>query len=116
MMAGPLAGEFDGVYAVDVIEHIPAGQETVFMRNLVASLRPEGVCLLGTPSAQSQVYASPPSKAGHVNCKDAAGLRALLAAYFHNVFTFSMNDEVVHTGFPPMAHYLWGLGCHRKSA
>lgn len=26
--------------------------------------------------------------------------------YFHNVFMFSMNDEVVHTGFHPMAHYL----------
>jgi hypothetical protein len=23
---------------------------------------------------------------------------------------FSMNDEVVHTGFQPMAHYLFAIG------
>jgi 2-polyprenyl-3-methyl-5-hydroxy-6-metoxy-1,4-benzoquinol methylase len=115
MLAGPLAEGFDGVYAVDVIEHIPAESEQCFLGNLVASLQPRGVCLLGTPSLQSQVYASPPSKAGHVNCKDGPGLRQLLGRFFHNVFLFSMNDEVVHTGFPPMAHYLWALGCHRKA-
>ena len=115
MLAGPLAEDFDGVYAVDVIEHIPAEQELRFLQNLAASLQARGVCLLGTPSLQSQAYASPPSKAGHVNCKDAPGLRALLAQCFHNVFLFSMNDEVVHTGFPPMAHYLWALGCHRRA-
>jgi hypothetical protein len=25
-----------------------------------------------------------------------------------------MNDEVVHTGFYPMAHYLFGVACHRR--
>jgi hypothetical protein len=49
-----------------------------------------------------------------VNCKDAAGLKALMSRFFHNVFIFSMNDEVVHTGFYPMAHCLWALCCHRK--
>ena len=116
MMAGPLAEDFDGVYAIDVIEHIPAAQEQQFVGNMAASLNPRGVCLIGTPSLQSQVYASPPSKAGHVNCKDAAGLKALMSGFFHNVFLFSMNDEVVHTGFYPLAHYLWALCCHRKSA
>lgn len=114
MVAGPLGGDFDGVYAVDVIEHIPTAQEARFVGNLAASLQPHGVCLLGSPSLESQAYASAPSKAGHVNCKNAAGLRALLARCFHNVFVFSMNDEVVHTGFPPLAHYLWALGCGRK--
>jgi hypothetical protein len=26
-----------------------------------------------------------------------------------------MNDEVVHTGFAPMAHYLFALCCNRSS-
>jgi hypothetical protein len=69
---------------------------------------------VGTPSLQSQAYASALSKRGHVNCKDAPGLKALMAKFFHNVFIFSMNDEVVHTGFHPMAHYLLALCCHRK--
>jgi 2-polyprenyl-3-methyl-5-hydroxy-6-metoxy-1,4-benzoquinol methylase len=114
LLAGPLAERFDGAYAVDVIEHVPIEQELTFLTNLAASLKPEGVALLGTPSLQSQAYASAPSKAGHVNCKDAPALRALMSRCFHNVFLFSMNDEVVHTGFYPMAHYLWALGCHRK--
>ncbi len=116
MLAGPLKGDFDGAYAVDVIEHIPAEQELRFLGNIVGSLNPTGVVLLGSPSIHSQAYASPPSKAGHVNCKDAAGMRRLMGHFFHNVFLFSMNDEVVHTGFPPMAHYLWVLGACRKPA
>jgi 2-polyprenyl-3-methyl-5-hydroxy-6-metoxy-1,4-benzoquinol methylase len=115
MLAGPLGEGFDGVYAVDVIEHIPEAQENRFVGNLAGSLHARGVCLLGSPSLESQVYASPPSRAGHVNCKTGPGLRALMARFFHNVFIFSMNDEVVHTGFTPMAHYIWALGCCPRS-
>jgi 2-polyprenyl-3-methyl-5-hydroxy-6-metoxy-1,4-benzoquinol methylase len=116
MLEGPLAEGFDGVYAVDVIEHVASEHENRFVANLAASLGPHGVCLLGTPSLESQAYASPASKAGHVNCKSGSELRALTQRFFHNVFIFSMNDEVVHTGFHPMAHYLWALCCHRRSS
>ena len=114
MLAGPLAEGFDGVYAVDVIEHIPVEHEDQFVGNLAASLHPQGVCLIGSPSLQSQIHATKASKAGHVNCKDAPGMRATMSRHFHNVFIFSMNDEVVHTGYYPMAHYLWALCCLRK--
>jgi SAM-dependent methyltransferase len=114
MLAGPLAEKFDGAYAIDVIEHIPAEQELMFVGNMVRSLQVRGICLIGTPSLQSQAYASVPSKEGHVNCKDGPGLRELMSHFFHHVFLFSMNDEVVHTGFTPMAHYLWALCCQRK--
>lgn len=114
MLAGPLEGKFDGAYAVDVIEHIAPEDELRFVGNMVASLTDTGVLILGSPSLESQRYASPLSKAGHINCKDADGLRALLSHFFSNVFIFSMNDEVVHTGFTPMAHYLFGLACTRK--
>ena len=36
-------------------------------------------------------------------------LARVMARHFENVFLFSMNDEVVHTGFHPMAHYLFTL-------
>jgi hypothetical protein len=116
LLAGPFPGSFDGAYALDVIEHIAADKERIFVGNIVASLTMEGVLILGSPSLESQVYASPPSKAGHVNCKTGGGLRQLLEEFFHNVFVFSMNDEVVHTGFSPMAHYLIGIGCTRRSS
>lgn len=117
MLAGPVtheAGPFEAAYCLDVIEHIPAADERRFMANVAASLSPHGAVIVGSPSIHSQVYASPPSRAGHVNCKDEAGLRGLVGRYFHHVFVFSMNDEVVHTGFTPMAHYLLALGCERR--
>jgi 2-polyprenyl-3-methyl-5-hydroxy-6-metoxy-1,4-benzoquinol methylase len=114
MLSGPIEGDFEAAYAVDVIEHIASADEARFVANMVRSLGPNGVLILGTPSIESQVHASPPSRAGHVNCKSGRDLKGLLAKYFHNVFIFSMNDEVVHTGFHPMAHYLFGLACTRR--
>jgi hypothetical protein len=67
------------------------------------------------PSAESQSYAAPQSKLGHVNCKSGKDFKSLMERYFHNVFLFSMNDEVVHTGFYPMAHYLFAMCCGRRS-
>jgi SAM-dependent methyltransferase len=115
MLEGPVPGEFDGVYALDVLEHILPEHEQQFVGNMARSLTEHGVLIIGMPSLQSQAYASPPSKAGHVNCKDYRDLRALMSQSFHNVFIFSMNDEVVHTGFPAMAHYLFALCCSKKS-
>jgi len=114
LLEGPLPGSYDGAYALDVVEHIIPEQELRFVGNIVQSLTPHGVLILGSPSLESQAHASPPSKAGHVNCKDARGLRVLMQQFFHNVFVFSMNDEVVHTGYSPMAHYLLALGCGVK--
>jgi len=48
-----------------------------------------------------------------VGCADAFGTR-LVQRYFDNVFIFSMNDETIHTGFYPMAHYLLALCCGVK--
>jgi len=114
MLEGPVTGVFDGAYALDVLEHIQPEQEHHFVANIASSLTEHGVLIIGMPSIQSQAYASPPSKAGHVNCKDYRDLRELMLRFFHNVFIFSMNDEVVHTGFYPMAHYLFALCCSKK--
>jgi 2-polyprenyl-3-methyl-5-hydroxy-6-metoxy-1,4-benzoquinol methylase len=115
MLSGPVPPRnYDGIYALDVLEHIDPGDEPVFMSNLVGSLAPHGAVVLGMPSLESQAYASPNSKAGHVNCKSMPDFKQMMAGYFHNVFIFSMNDEVVHTGYHKMAHYLLALGCERK--
>ena len=66
----------------------------------------DGVLIVGMPSLESQKYASPQSKAGHVNCQSGDELRVTMENYFSNCFLFSMNDEVVHTGYNKMAHYL----------
>ncbi len=61
------------------------------------------------PSLESQTYASSLSKIGHVNCKTGDELKRLMEEYFTNVFIFCMNDEVIHTGYQPMAQYLFAL-------
>ena len=115
MLSGPVPPRnYDGIYALDVLEHIDPGDEPVFMSNLMGSLAPHGAVVLGMPSLESQAYASPNSKAGHVNCKSMPDFKQMMARHFHNVFMFSMNDEVVHTGYHKMAHYLLALGCERK--
>jgi len=116
MTDGPAPGRFDGAYAMDVLEHIAPDSEDRFMANIAASLAADGAAIIGTPSLESQTYASPLSKQGHVNCQTAASLRALMSKHFANVFLFSMNDEVVHTGFSPMAHYLIALAVTPRPA
>ncbi len=110
ILSGPIPNEmFDGIYSLDVLEHISAEYEECFMQSIVDSLTEEGAVIIGMPSLESQAYASPASKLGHVNCKSGPDLKKLLEKYFHNVFLFSMNDEVVHTGYHRMAHYLIGV-------
>ncbi len=113
IIAGPLPREHEALFSLDVIEHIATEHEDAFLANLRSSLTPNGVLIIGTPSAELQAYASPLSKAGHINCKSGQQLKALLEYYFAEVFMFSMNDEVVHTGFYPMAHYLFAI-CTRS--
>lgn len=109
MLTGPLTETFDAIYCLDVLEHIAPDQEHTFVSNMIASISSFGVTIIGIPSLESQSYASPQSKAGHVNCKSGATLKAFLQNYYRNVFIFSMNDEVVHTGYYPLAHYLLAL-------
>lgn len=114
LLEGPVPGQFDAVYALDVLEHIEPMQEATFLTNSFCSLTEHGVAIIGMPSLESQQYASVQSKFGHVNCKSAADLKLLMETFFHNVFMFSMNDEVVHTGYHKMAHYLLTLGAGRR--
>jgi len=114
MLAGPVSGKFDGVFALDVLEHITPKKEGTFLENLTASLTPHGVAIIGMPSLESQRYASKFSRAGHVNCKSMPDLKKTMERYFINVFMFSMSDEVVHTGYHKMAHYLMALCCERR--
>jgi cyclopropane fatty-acyl-phospholipid synthase-like methyltransferase len=114
LLAEPIPGAYDGIFALDVLEHIRPEDEGTFLTNALAPLTPAGVAIIGMPSLESQAYASAPSREGHINCKTAPDLEALMKTYFHNVFMFSMNDEVVHTGYHKMAHYLLALACQKR--
>ena len=40
--------------------------------------------------------------------------KELMEKYFKRVFMFGMNDEVLHTGYPAMCHYIFGMGVGPK--
>jgi len=109
-----ISKKFDGIYLLDVLEHINKKKENLFLNNLKKSLKKNGTLIVGMPSLESQKYASKVSKLGHINCKSKKELKSLLLKYFNNVYMFSMNDEVVHTGFDKMSHYIFALANSKK--
>ncbi len=109
ILLGGFAFGVGAVYCLDVFEHIHPDQEDVFLRNLSAQA---GMCIIGTPSLESQAYASEGSKAGHINCVTKAGLRERMQRHWKHVFILGMNDETLHCGFDGMTHYLLGIGCN----
>ncbi len=104
IMVGPLPG-FDAVYCLDLFEHIADEARLLWCLRGCAP-----VCVIGTPSLESQQYASEISRREHVNCKTKAGLRAAMARHWSQVFVLGMNDETLHTGHDAMTHYLLAIG------
>jgi 2-polyprenyl-3-methyl-5-hydroxy-6-metoxy-1,4-benzoquinol methylase len=99
----------DAAYWIDVIEHLDGATEAALLDNIIKCLPDNGVLLTGTPNKTASQYASPQSERAHINLKTMDELRTLMQRRFHNVFMFGMNDEVLHTGYAPMCHYIWSL-------
>jgi 2-polyprenyl-3-methyl-5-hydroxy-6-metoxy-1,4-benzoquinol methylase len=112
--SAPMQKKFDTVISIDVLEHLDADVEELFLKNSVESLDEFGVYICGTPSVYSKEYASERSAIQHINLKSAPQKKQLFEKYFNYVWIFSMNDEVVHTGFSPMAHYLFAVCAGKK--
>lgn len=111
---GKVYGQFDALISLDVIEHIYQEHEALFFNTIMNNLSEDGIVVIGTPNISSEAHASEGSKLGHVNLYSQARLAAKMREYFHQVFSFGMNDEIVHTGFAEMCHYLICIGCCRK--
>lgn len=97
--------QFDGLYALDVLEHIPEAEEDEFLSRTANALRENGIAVFGVPSPESQQFTTEDNRKGHVNVKSVEGFTSLLSQHFESVIDFGMNDEVVHTGFIPMRSY-----------
>ena len=82
IVKSPVIGKFDGLFSLDVLEHIKKRDENKFIKNCIKSLNKNGVMITGMPSLESQKYASPVSKKGHVNCKSGNELKK----FFKNTF------------------------------
>lgn len=115
MLLGPTPQTYDSIYLLDVLEHIEIDKENTFLANILLSIDDGGTLIIGMPSIQSQQYASEISRMGHVNCKTGDDLRRLLEPVSRQVMVFSMNDEIVHTGYFPLSHYLIAVACVQKN-
>ena len=104
----------DAAFSIDFLEHINPRKETRLLKNVVNCLPHNGVFITGTPNITAKKYASPCSAVQHINLKSMQSLRELMERYFENVFMFGMNDEVLHTGYAPMCHYLWSVAAGLK--
>ena len=110
LVSGPVGdGSFDGFSCIDVIEHLHPEDEAGFLLNCAASLKTGGVAVWGTPNLHASAYASARSQIGHINLFDPERFAGTLERHYSQVFLFSMNDEMIHTGFSKMAHYLMAL-------
>lgn len=106
--------KWDAITSFDVIEHIYPENVSSFWEAIVTNLSSEGIFVIGTPSLISQQFASEISKKGHVNVYTAERLEMEMRKYFTHVFLFAAHDEVVHTGYLPLAHYFIAVGCQKK--
>ena len=74
--------KFDGIYSLDVLEHIHKKNEKNFSKNICKSLKINGSLIIGMPTLESQKYASKGSKLGHINCKSKKELKKKLLVNF----------------------------------
>ncbi|HSX10433.1 MAG TPA: class I SAM-dependent methyltransferase [Chlamydiales bacterium] len=105
---------YDAIVNFDVIEHIYPAHADQFIETLKGKLSQTGLAVIGTPSLISQQFASEIAKKGHVNVYSPERLEETMRRHFEFVFLFAANDEIVHTGYLPLAHYLIAIGCKKK--
>lgn len=109
-------GNFDAVVSYDVIEHIYPKNEELYVQTVLQNMNETGIFLVCTPNIEAVRFSRPEIQNAHVNVFSGERLLTLLNKFFDHVFLFSQNDEMVHTGYTPMAHNLLCLCCGKKSS
>ncbi len=101
--------KFDVIVALDVIEHLTESDGEKLLMETTKHLNKCGMLIIGTPSIYSYDYQGELSKAAHVKCYDLDELVGMIDMFYGRTLPFSMNDELVHTGFPKLAWYYFVL-------
>ena len=109
------AAQWDAIVCFDVIERVLPQNGEGFWGRIAGSLKHDGIAVVGTPNITSDQFASPMTRAGRVNLYSGERLDQELTQFFHHAFVFAANDEVVHTGFLPLAQYLIAVGCRKRN-
>lgn len=104
-----LSQAFDSIVSLDVIEHLPKENGVAMVRQSRDILNERGLLILGAPSTHSRKYRSQQSKDQHLYEYDPEELREICEKFFPRTLLFTMNDEMVHTGFSKLAWYFFIL-------
>ena len=101
---GSTAETFDSAVSLDVLGAHSSVIRRHLFSNICQSLAPD---IIVSASIESQ----PCMLRGglDINCKTGEELLELTKEFFGKCTLFSMNDEVVHTGYLRMAHYILAL-------
>jgi hypothetical protein len=139
ILAGPLPRRHDAFVSLDTLQYVSRSEEDVYSRNVRRSLaREHDLAVVGCPH-----LGEPDNEEGLVRSLSAAAtqavtvlsseiarrdggayqgmyvrsgedLKALFQRHFHEVFIFSMVDNVVHSGVLSLADYVFALCCGPK--
>ncbi len=104
-----LEGQFTAVSCIDVIEHFDEPDARHILHTAANILPRNGMMIVGTPNKYSQAYRAPHNMAQHLHEYEPDELKALCDCFFGRTILFSMNDELVHTGFDKLAWFLFAL-------
>lgn len=91
-----------------MLQHIHLLDENPLIWNIAEPLTSPIDVNDGIPSLKPLPHASPGGTEG-LNCKTAPDLKALKQRHLREVIVFSVNDEMVCTGFHKLAHYWFAL-------
>ncbi len=90
----------------DVIEHFSKKNGEKILKKCKSILSKKGnVLMIGTPSKYSAKYRSTRSKQQHIYEYKPEELKKICEKHFDRVFQFSMNDEVINTGFSKLSWF-----------
>jgi len=106
--------KFDAIVNLDVIEHMPEDTGEKFIAKTTRHLSKNGMMIIGTPSIYSFPYQGPRSQAAHIKCYDQEELLKIVDRHYGRTMAFSMNDEIVHTGFSKLAWYYFVVAFYPK--
>ena len=101
---------FSAVINLDVIEHMNEEDGIKFIRKCSKHVKNDGIFIIGTPSFYIKEYQNKFSKAAHIKMYRQEELETIVNNFFKRTICFSMNDEVVHTGFSKVAWYYFIIG------
>jgi len=101
---------FTSVIAIDVIEHFYQNDGISIIKNYSKKLPIGGMFILGTPNKYSEQYRSKQSQNVHFYEYKPLELKEICDEYFSRTLLFSMNDEIVHTGFYNLAWFFYIIG------